>query len=435
MRLSIFTDEVSKRSERAIELAKSWDVSHVEVRSLDSGRFPRASDNEMKDFHRRLTDAGLAVSGVSPGLFKCAVDDSMVKPGLDEVLPRACEWARRWGTDVVSSFGFGRRNGDAVPQEVVDLVERMERLEQKAPELFEMLDDEPRREAKLRMRIATLEEMLKALGGELEQLRILAGVGDKPSLPTAADIGAVDKSGDHMTGALVIRKGGLEVVSGGIQARGVNVNTLEAANMVRAPKVITEALELRGELTVDNISRVLQIRQIEGRHASGRKDGPLHLNGRSGSDVVVGRSDKKGGMQVQGTVNADKVITVGADLAERFVGQGLEAGDVVRLAGSGRRIERSRCFADPAVVGVVSSTPGVLLGQDEGQVPVALSGTVFCKVDARDHPVAVGDLLVSAELPGHAQAIQDQVVPDVAVIGRALSPLSEGIGTISILVR
>ena len=61
MKLSIFTDEVSKRSERAIELAKSWGVSHVEVRSLDSGRFPRAPDNEMEDFHRRLIDAGLAV--------------------------------------------------------------------------------------------------------------------------------------------------------------------------------------------------------------------------------------------------------------------------------------------------------------------------------------------------------------------------------------
>ena len=131
MKLSIFTDEVSKRSERAIELAKSWGVSHVEVRSLDSGRFPRAPDNEMEDFHRRLSDAGLAVSGVSPGLFKCAVDDSMVKPGLDEVLPRACEWARRWGTDLVSSFGFGRRNGDTVPQEVVDLVERMASIAQR----------------------------------------------------------------------------------------------------------------------------------------------------------------------------------------------------------------------------------------------------------------------------------------------------------------
>ena len=35
LRLAIFTDEISKRSERAIELAKSWGVSHVEVRSLD----------------------------------------------------------------------------------------------------------------------------------------------------------------------------------------------------------------------------------------------------------------------------------------------------------------------------------------------------------------------------------------------------------------
>ena len=90
MRISIFTDEISKRSERAVELAKSWGVSHVEVRSLDSGRFPRVPDGELEDFHRRLSDAGLAVSAVSPGFFKSALGDPEVTTGLDELLPRAC---------------------------------------------------------------------------------------------------------------------------------------------------------------------------------------------------------------------------------------------------------------------------------------------------------------------------------------------------------
>lgn len=131
MRVSIFTDEISKRSERAIELAASWGVSHVEVRSLDSGRFPRVPDGELEDLHRRLSDAGLAVSAVSPGLFKCPVDDPEVTPGLDELLPRACEWARRWGTDLVSCFAFRRRDRDTVPPEVVDLVERMAAIAQR----------------------------------------------------------------------------------------------------------------------------------------------------------------------------------------------------------------------------------------------------------------------------------------------------------------
>jgi hypothetical protein len=149
----------------------------------------------------------------------------------------------------------------------------------------------------------------------------------------------------------------------------------------------------------------------------------------------VGRTDKPGGLQVYGRIRAADVSTLGADVAERFVGRDLVPGDVVRLAGAGRRVERSRSDSDPAVIGVVSTSPGLLLGQDLGHVAVALSGTVPCRVDATKHPIRVGDLLVSAERPGCARAFLGDSPPVGALLGKALAELAHGLGTIPILVR
>ena len=108
MKLSVFTDEINRRSSaRAIELAAAWGMSHVEVRSLDSGRFPRVPDTELEEFQRRLADAGLIVSAVSPGLFKCPPDDGEVEPGIRETLPRAWDiWKNDHEPEMISAGGF-----------------------------------------------------------------------------------------------------------------------------------------------------------------------------------------------------------------------------------------------------------------------------------------------------------------------------------------
>ena len=95
MKVSIFTDEISPDPARAITLAAEWRVPYVELRGLAGGRFPRVSDDELHTFHPLVINAGLQVSGVSPGLCKCPVDDPSVEPDLAELLPRACEWALR----------------------------------------------------------------------------------------------------------------------------------------------------------------------------------------------------------------------------------------------------------------------------------------------------------------------------------------------------
>lgn len=124
MHLSIFTDEVSLDPQRAMALAVEWNIKAVEVRKLPSGRFPRVANGELAEFGRWLEEAGVCVSGVSPGLFKCALDDPQVQEGIDVLLPRSCEWAQRWGTDLVSVFGFLRDDG-TVPGMVVEYLAQM----------------------------------------------------------------------------------------------------------------------------------------------------------------------------------------------------------------------------------------------------------------------------------------------------------------------
>jgi len=126
MQVSIFTDEINPDSpKRALELAKEWGVTHVEIRSLPNGRFPAVPDDELENFHSLVEGAGLRVSGVSPGFCKCAWDDRSVRHVLAEGLPRACEWARRWGTDLISCFAFDKSASGSVPSAVIDLVGEM----------------------------------------------------------------------------------------------------------------------------------------------------------------------------------------------------------------------------------------------------------------------------------------------------------------------
>lgn len=136
MQLAAFTDEINREDpQRALDLAAAWGLTHVEVRGLPGGRFPRLDDGALRDFGGRIADAGLAVSGVSPGIYKGPVDDLAAAGAVAEDLPRACDWARRWNADLVSCFGFARGDAarpagapDEPPVQVVDRLAEMARI-------------------------------------------------------------------------------------------------------------------------------------------------------------------------------------------------------------------------------------------------------------------------------------------------------------------
>jgi hypothetical protein len=140
------------------------------------------------------------------------------------------------------------------------------------------------------------------------------------------------------------------------------------------------------------------------------------------------------------TVEGDVRLT-GADLAEEFdvVGQDVEPGCVVVLAGK----DRIRACDEPydrRVAGVISGAgsfrPALLLGRSGGQArrALALTGRVWCRVDASYGPVALGDMLTTSRTSGHAMRASDAGRAFGAVIGKALAGLDSGRALVPVLV-
>ena len=228
------------------------------------------------------------------------------------------------------------------------------------------------------------------------------------------------------------------------------------------------------ERTPDPVSGVqtmesnLQVVLDQGADDSARfsifRDG--HEDGALAAELL--RVDENGDVLAAGAFRPDAM-----DVAEFFpVGESIEPGDVLvadRL--NPGALVRSADADDPAVVGVVSTTPGVLLGSGIRRVAaanpqlaaqlqqaralgdrdeearlttaletefrrthaaVAMTGTVPCKVDAGYGPIRVGDLLTTSPTPGHAMHSAD-ALPGT-ILGKALEPLDSGTGTIRIVV-
>lgn len=182
----------------------------------------------------------------------------------------------------------------------------------------------------------------------------------------------------------------------------------------------------------------------------------LHASTETGEAAI--RGDHKGGgfagffngkvgvnldLNVNGNVNVmGDVQLVGADLAEEFgvVGDdGVEPGCVVVLAGDDT-VRVSDQPYDRRVAGVVSGAgsyrPGLVLDRQAGahRLPLALTGKVWCKVDADCSPVELGDMLTTSPTPGHAMRASDPARAFGAVIGKALGSLHSGRGLVPVLV-
>jgi hypothetical protein len=158
---------------------------------------------------------------------------------------------------------------------------------------------------------------------------------------------------------------------------------------------------------------------------------PASISATSALNVV-------GDINVSGNINAKY-----QDVAEWVdASEALEAGTVVVLDPShDDQVMPSASAYDTSVAGVVSASPGLILGTGAaGKEKIATTGRVKVRVDATRAPIRIGDLLVTSDVAGTAMRSQPLDVAGAkfhrpgTVIGKALQALPEGRGEILVLL-
>ena len=92
------------------------------------------------------------------------------------------------------------------------------------------------------------------------------------------------------------------------------------------------------------------------------------------------------------------------------------------------------CAYDRKVAGVISGAGGVATGMTmghsgtiaDGAHAIALTGRVYCLVDATDAAIEPGDMLTTSTSVGHAMKALDAQRSHGAVIGKAMTNLPRG---------
>lgn len=137
-------------------------------------------------------------------------------------------------------------------------------------------------------------------------------------------------------------------------------------------------------------------------------------------------------------------IRGGADLAEPFAMShaGVEPGTVVVIdAAHPGKLRASTHAYDKKVAGIVSGAngiqPGISMIQEdklEAGENVALSGRVYVKADTSAGSIEPGDLLTTSSTAGRAMKAADHAQAQGAIIGKAMTPLTNGDGMVLVLV-
>lgn len=154
-----------------------------------------------------------------------------------------------------------------------------------------------------------------------------------------------------------------------------------------------------------------------------------------------------GNVRVENELSANTVQIRGADLAESYkvnAATPVEPGMVVSIDPTNTaEMTLSGTPYDRKVAGIIANAgtehTGLLLGgkktASEGFHPVALTGRVWCWVDATLGAVSPGDMLTTSTTPGHAMKVADFSQAQDATIGKAMSELKSGKGLVLVLVN
>lgn len=158
---------------------------------------------------------------------------------------------------------------------------------------------------------------------------------------------------------------------------------------------------------------------------------------------VAGNVNASGNLNATGTITGGNIVAKYQDVAEWVPAiHALPAGTVVVLnPDKSNQVRASFTTYDTRVAGVVSTQPGIALGESGvNKVLVATTGRVKVKVDASRSPIRVGDLLVTSDTEGLAMKSEPVMISGRpfhspgTLIGKALEPLASGAGEILVLL-
>ena len=218
----------------------------------------------------------------------------------------------------------------------------------------------------------------------------------------------------------------------------------------------TSDLRINGQIDFldasDNVQARIASRHIIHPSAPGGMDfsvnGSIRMIITDAGKVGIGNGNPDEMLHVSGAVKASVLkLNSGADIAEPFDvssrREKITEGMVVCIDPENPgKLRVSEEAYDRRVAGIISGAgsldPGLLMGQDgtiaDGDHPIALTGRVYCLVDASNGPVAPGDLLTTSETPGHAMKVADYDRAQGAVIGKAMESMNSGTGLVLVLV-
>jgi len=192
-----------------------------------------------------------------------------------------------------------------------------------------------------------------------------------------------------------------------------------------------------------NYNRTIEIDPSE----SGDSDaGQITLYNASGGTETIKIDGNYNGTGYGRVATNELQITGGSDLSEFFSltsSKKIVKGMVVSIdENNPGNLKISKIKYDKKVAGVVSGAnnirPGLIMSQNgtiaDGEHLIALSGRVYCYVDASENAVEIGDMLTTSDTPGYAMKVDSFDKARGSIIGKAMTSLKSGKGLVLVLI-
>jgi hypothetical protein len=191
-----------------------------------------------------------------------------------------------------------------------------------------------------------------------------------------------------------------------------------------------------GEISVDNTNKVVRVHD-------GSTLGGFALVGTTATQTLTNKT-LSGNTTVSGNLipSANLTYNLGsttawwnlvygksvqaqyADLAENYIADQIYPPGTVLVFGGEYEVTISSTSHDTKIAGIVSTNPAYLMNAGSGNIPVGLLGRLPCNVKG---PVTKGALLVTSDIPGVAEALDQSKFQHGCILGRALEDLNESI--------